>query len=138
MKAHLILLAGGDLGSRERRSQELREAGFAVQTALDGSAAYLKIPPDKTVLVIIDLAISRWNGMEIVRQIKAIAPQVPVLALAPLADRGTVNKVGRAGADEVLHRSCSVEQLTSALGRLLSVEKPDHVVRYPTRLAAEW
>jgi DNA-binding response OmpR family regulator len=90
----------------------LRAEGFAVEIAHDGPSAvelFLACEPD---LVVLDVMLPGFDGLEVCRRIQAVRP-VPVLMLTA-RDAETDLLVGLAdGADDYLTKPFSIRELTA-------------------------
>jgi DNA-binding response OmpR family regulator len=102
----------------EAVAARLRAEGFAVETAGDGPsavAAAARTPPD---LVVLDVMLPGFDGLEVCRRIQAARP-VPVLMLTARDDE-TDLLVGLAvGADDYLTKPFSMRELAARVHALL-------------------
>jgi DNA-binding NarL/FixJ family response regulator len=71
-------------------------------------------------LILLDISILGWNGIELLKEIKAIRPKLPVLILTMYAGRQFTVRALKAGADGCLALDGAVETLLEAVGRLLA------------------
>ena len=112
---------------------EQQEEFEVVGEAGDGRSAVrmvLDLEPD---VLVMDIAMPDLNGIEATRQIKAVAPQVKVIALSMHADRRFVEGMLGAGASGYVLKSSASEELVSAIrevtsGRVYTSPKITHVV----------
>ncbi|MGI9606867.1 MAG: hybrid sensor histidine kinase/response regulator [Acidimicrobiales bacterium] len=76
-----ILLADDDPAVQEVLRQHLESAGFGVLTADDGNQAVdrFRSAPDDVSALVLDLAMPGLDGVQVYREIAAMAPDVPVL-----------------------------------------------------------
>ena len=84
-----------------------------------GVALAKKLNPN---VVIMDIAMPDLNGVEATRQIVAKCPGVKVITLSMNSDRRYVKGMLRAGASGYLTKSCSLEELISAI-RIVAANK---------------
>ena len=73
-------------------------------------------------VVIMDIAMPDLNGIEATRQIVAKCPGVKIITLSMNSDRRYVQGMLRAGASGYLTKSCSLEELISAI-RIVAANK---------------
>ncbi len=84
-----VLLAEDDASVRGLISSVLRSRGFTVETASDGQEALelFQRHSNTVELLITDLAMPRKNGVELIRDIRALVPELPIVAMS--ADLGS-------------------------------------------------
>jgi DNA-binding response OmpR family regulator len=93
----------------------LRENGYDVLTASDGSEALAKIEGVRLGLIILDLNLAGESGVMLMRFLKRNHPQVPILLYTGMEhDDGTVRAMLRDGADQYLKKG-SMEELLKAV-----------------------
>ena len=66
---------------------------------------------EKPILVIVDLACTTANPIEVIQEMKAL--QIPVIAFGAHVDADALRAAREAGADQVMPRSKFVEKLES-------------------------
>ncbi len=113
-----ILVVEDERAIAEAVAARLRAEGFAVELAADGPgavAAARRIRPD---LVVLDIMLPGFDGLEVCRRIQAERP-VPVIMLTA-RDEETDLLVGLAvGADDYLTKPFSVRELAARVHALL-------------------
>jgi DNA-binding response OmpR family regulator len=113
-----VLVVEDELTIAESVAARLRAEGFQVDLAHDGPAAVakaLEIEPD---LVVLDVMLPGFDGLEVCRRIQAHRP-VPVLMLTARGDE-TDLLVGLAvGADDYLTKPFSIRELAARVHALL-------------------
>ena len=97
----------------------LSEAGYEVDTAEDGYSALKKVHEGSADLVISDIKMPRMNGIELIKQLKIIHPDVPVIALSGLHDINTVRAAMREGAYDYLFKPFDFSEAEMAIERAL-------------------
>ena len=65
--AEAILVADDEAGVRESLAEVLRDAGYAVETAVDGSAALAALDDHDFAVVITDLRMPGADGLAVLR-----------------------------------------------------------------------
>ena len=101
----------------------LRNAGYKVEVAHDGAAgieAVLRFLPD---LVVLDLAMPKGNGIEILDKIRSTpeSAATPVIVFSNTYTNERLQQVWDAGASQVLSKASSTpKQLIAAVRELLS------------------
>lgn len=84
--AKKILFAEDEPALQRALSESLREAGFAVVSALDGEAACAKVVEEKPDLILLDLILPKKDGFEVLRTLKnnPSVADIPVIVLTNL------------------------------------------------------
>ena len=96
------------------------QLGFqVVAIGKDGNEAvdlYRKHKPD---LVTMDLTMPEMDGIECIRQIRAIDPKVRILVVSALSDKATAIQALKEGAQGFLDKPFTEAELSDAIGELL-------------------
>ena len=120
----------------------LRE-GFLVEVAEDGLVAVKKLPAVKPDLVVLDLMMPRFNGVDVLKFIRSdpVLKATPVIILsnAFMSDLGQA--VAAVGAELTLLKSgCTPAQLVTAAGKLLgcAVREEESSQRIAVKEPSAW
>ncbi len=97
----------------------LTARGFEVALAEDGAGALQRIGHAAPSAILLDLKMPNLDGMQVLEQIKLIAPHVPVIILTAYGDIPTVVEAMRLGADDYLTKPFGKEEVVLALSRAL-------------------
>ncbi|MCX5820128.1 MAG: response regulator, partial [Deltaproteobacteria bacterium] len=81
-----VLVADDEEEIRKILSNILEKEGFEVITASDGEQAMQKICSDIPDAVLLDVRMPGLNGMEVLKKIKAIEENLPVVLVTAYAD----------------------------------------------------
>jgi DNA-binding response OmpR family regulator len=118
MSQRRILLVEDERTIAESVAARLRAEGFAVQIAGDGPSAVAAAERDRPDLVVLDVMLPGFDGLEVCRRIQAVRP-TPVLMLTARDDE-TDLLVGLAvGADDYLTKPFSMRELAARVHALL-------------------
>ena len=101
-----ILLILGDYLSNE---------GFNVLTAKDGLQAIQKIKEYVVDLVLLDIAMPEMNGIEALREIKKIKPELPAIMITAFRDAEKVVEAFRLGAFDCIFKPFDLKYLRKAV-----------------------
>jgi DNA-binding response OmpR family regulator len=113
-----ILVVEDERTIAESVAARLRAEGFLVDLAFDGPSAVAKTTAVNPDLVVLDVMLPGFDGLEVCRRIQADRP-VPVLMLTARADE-TDLLVGLAvGADDYLTKPFSMRELAARVHALL-------------------
>ena len=74
-----ILLVDDEEGIQLLYQEEFQDEGYEVISAFTGEEALEKFRSEAPDLVILDIQMPGMNGIEVLRQMKMIAPQLPVI-----------------------------------------------------------
>ena len=95
-----------------------KEAAFGeAEDGLQALEAALSHPWD---LVILDIAMPGLGGLEVLRELRAQRPELPVLMFSMHAERQYVVRAFRVGANGYLTKSSAAAELIKAVGHLLA------------------
>lgn len=89
------------------------------ESADEAEAAIRKLGPD---LVIIDISLKQGDGMELVRQVRAHHPKLPILVLSMHDETIYAERVLAAGANGYVMKQAAPEEFLAALRRVLAGE----------------
>ena len=113
-----ILVVEDERTIAESVAARLRAEGFAVDLAHDGPSAVSKVVTDRPDLVVLDVMLPGFDGLEVCRRIQSVYP-VPVLMLTARGNE-TDLLVGLAvGADDYLTKPFSMRELAARVHALL-------------------
>ncbi|MCE6998013.1 response regulator transcription factor [Saccharothrix sp. S26] len=113
-----VLVVEDDLTIAESVAARLRAEGFEVELAHDGPSAVTRARDVRPDLVVLDVMLPGFDGLEVCRRIQAEQP-VPVLMLTARGDE-TDLLVGLAvGADDYLTKPFSIRELAARVHALL-------------------
>ncbi|PIE60670.1 MAG: two-component system response regulator [Desulfobulbus propionicus] len=79
MKKKRILLVDDEKGIQLLYREEFEEEGYEVESALSGEEALHKFKKTHPDLVILDINMPGKNGIEVLREMKEMQPQLPVI-----------------------------------------------------------
>ncbi len=110
-----ILLIEDDERIREIVERGLASRGFAVSSASDGTTGLELVRKLDVDLIILDLMLPDRPGLQVLEELRAVRPQLPVIVLTALAD--IPSRVGGldAGADDYLTKPFSIEELAARI-----------------------
>ena len=107
-----ILLVEDDPSIREVTAIGLRQAGFTVDTADDGRAGLARFEAASPDLVLLDVMLPGFDGLEVCRAIRRTST-VPIVMLTARADTIDVVVGLEAGADDYVRKPFEVPELVA-------------------------
>jgi PAS domain S-box-containing protein len=102
-------------------TQTLTELGYtpvgftASATAIEAFLA----DPQRFDAVITDESMPGTSGSELIRKMRTIRPQIPIVLMSGYLNTAVVQRAREAGADEVLKKPLSARELATSLARVL-------------------
>ncbi|HXE14356.1 MAG TPA: response regulator [Bryobacteraceae bacterium] len=119
-----ILLVDDDPSIRNLYSKALSQAGFAVETAPNGKAAFQTVEQFQPHLIILDLVMPEQEGIETLLQVQSKNPKVPVLAISGAMGASEYLSVANIlGARRTLEKPIKAERLVQTVRALLAEAK---------------
>jgi two-component system OmpR family response regulator len=114
-----VLVVDDEATLSELLSMALRYEGWDVRTAADGSSAVRSAREFRPDAVVLDVMLPDFDGIEVLRRMRAESPEVPVLFLT--AKDAVEDRVAglTAGGDDYVTKPFSVEELVARLRGLL-------------------
>jgi len=92
-----MLVVENDPSTRELLREFLLEEGWTVKLAQDGKEALLKVRKESFDLVLTDLKMPRMNGIQLLKEMRKIAPHIRVIAMSATGDSRTAVKMKELG-----------------------------------------
>ncbi|MBM7491541.1 response regulator transcription factor [Micromonospora luteifusca] len=118
MKERRVLVVEDERTIAESIAARLRAEGFAVQIAADGPSAVAQFHAGQPDLVVLDVMLPGFDGLEVCRRIQADRP-VPVLMLTARDDENDLLVGLAVGADDYLTKPFSMRELAARVHVLL-------------------
>jgi two-component system invasion response regulator UvrY len=86
--------------------------------AIDGRELLAKLAKDKYDVVVLDISMPGQNGIDVLRQIKSLYPELPVLILSMHPEEQYAVRALRAGAAGYLTKESATGELISAIRKI--------------------
>lgn len=112
-----ILLVDDEESIQLLYREEFRDEGFEVVSALNGTEALEKFKADDFDLVILDIQMPGMNGIEVLRQMKMMNPDIPVILSSAFNEYK--QDLGAWASDEYVVKSADISELKETVLRLL-------------------
>ena len=113
-----ILLVDDEEGTQFLYREVLEGDGYEVHSALTGKDALQKLKTVSPDLVILDINMPGMNGIEILREIKAIKPNIPVVLFS--AYHEYKQDIGAWVSDDYIVKSVDFDELKAAVRQYLA------------------
>jgi CheY-like chemotaxis protein len=97
----------------------LERGGYAVTSTTSGELAMQTAAKDRPDLLVLDLSMPKPDGFEILKQLRATAPEVCVLVISGFLQGSLLKAAKYVGAAETLSKTDAPESLLETVDRLL-------------------
>jgi DNA-binding response OmpR family regulator len=97
--------------------EEIEEEGFAVDVAHNGEQALESFKADPPNLVILDINMPGMNGIEVLRQMKNMHRELPVILSSAYPEYK--ENLGAWASDEYIVKSANTDELKAAVHKYL-------------------
>lgn len=114
-----ILLVEDDKGIARFVRQGLSENAFSVDVASDGEAGLRSALEKKHDLIILDILLPKMEGVEVLRRIRGLGIQAPVIFLTAKDTETDIVQGLNSGADDYLVKPFSFNELLARVQALL-------------------
>ena len=112
-----ILLVDDEEGIQLLYQEEFQDEGYEVISAFTGEEALEKFKSEVPDLVILDIQMPGMNGIEVLRQMKMIAPQLPIILST--AYHEYKQDLSAWASDEYIVKSPDLQKLKEAIRKYL-------------------
>ncbi len=140
--ARRILLADDSVTAQNMGRRILTDAGYEVVTVNNGSAALKKIAENKPDIIVLDVYMPGYGGLEVCQRVKEAAEtsRIPVLLTVGKLEPFRPEEARRVGADAFIIKPFEATELLTALTRLedkiVAGPQPQKSGRFAKALAA--
>ncbi len=112
-----ILLVDDEDGIHLLYREEFEEEGYEVVSAYNGDQAIEKFQEEKPDLVILDINMPGMNGIEVLRRLKEISPELPVILSSAYTEYK--QDFGSWASEEYIVKSSDLTELKNAVKKYL-------------------
>jgi CheY-like chemotaxis protein len=135
--ARKILLADDSVTAQNMGRKILADAGYEVITVNNGSAALKKIAEQKPDLIVLDVYMPGYSGLEVCQRLKEVAEtaRIPILLTVGKLEPFKTDEAKRVRADGYIVKPFEASELLSALSKLEDKIVPRAETSKPGRLA---
>ncbi len=138
-QTHKILIVDDEQNMRVALFEALSRNGHEVAVAENGQMALEMIARQPPELVITDIKMPGMDGLELLRQVKALRPELPVVIMTGFATVDTAVEAMKQGAFDYLLKPFPVEVIEETVARVFALARrlPQSVDRPGVQKAAE-
>lgn len=114
-----ILVVEDEAALRQQLDAQLREAGYAVDSAADGEDGFFLGRENPVDLAVVDLGLPKLSGIDVIRRWRDAGRNFPVLILTARGRWQDKVEGLNAGADDYLTKPFQAEELLARVNALL-------------------
>lgn len=122
-EAPLILVVDDQMGVRRLIQEVFREVGYRVATAIHGQEAMALCSVELPAVVLLDVKMPVMDGVETLRTLHNIYPDLPVIIMTAVGDGDRVQEVLSIGARTCISKPFDVFDLRQQVQKVLEEEK---------------
>lgn len=111
-----VLIVEDDEVLRARLARAFADRGFRVRQAADGERALTAVREASPDIAIVDLRMPGMPGLDVVREVKRLAPGSAIVVLTAYGSIATAVEALRLGARHYLTKPADVDDILAALG----------------------
>lgn len=116
-----VLVVDDDNSIRRTLEMHLSDEGFDVLTAADGQEGVDLALGEAVDFVLLDLRLPKLDGFEVLRQVKAQKPALPVVVITAFDDMQTAIDAIRLGALDHLGKPLDLDQLDEVVAKIVEM-----------------
>jgi two-component system response regulator AtoC len=120
MKSKKILIVDDDQTMRMALADSLETSGFDVCIAENGDEALKMFAKNNFEVVVTDMRMPKMGGMDVLKEIKKISPQTPVILITAYGTVKTAVEAMKEGAAEFIMKPFSLDDLEFAVRNVLA------------------
>jgi len=120
MSLKKILIIDDELQLVESLAVRLKASGYAVQTAPDGVSGINKFKEESPDLVILDIMMPGLSGLDVLKELKQISLNTPVIMLTAYGTSESAIEALRLGAYDHLSKPFNTQTLLEMVKKALT------------------
>ena len=110
-----VLVVDDDLATVELLQEFLSTKGYEVLTASDGAEALRTVKAERPHLLLLDVMMPKMDGLEVLRQVRAIDPTVGVIMVTGLTEEAIGRQAMELGAFDYIVKPLDLPYLERSL-----------------------
>ncbi|MBA7573444.1 Transcriptional regulatory protein ZraR [subsurface metagenome] len=120
MKTKTILVVDDDSSMRMVLSESLENCGYKVETSGGGADALEKFQEDAFDVVVTDMKMPGIGGMEVLRGVKKISSEIPVVVMTAYGTVNTAVEAMKEGAEDFIMKPFSMDHLEAVVKKVMA------------------
>ncbi|MFQ6618101.1 MAG: sigma-54-dependent transcriptional regulator [Fidelibacterota bacterium] len=101
----------------------LSEEGFNVDSAGSGEEALKKVSTGGWDLLMVDIKMPGMDGIELLKKIKGLQPEIPIIIITAYASIGTAVNAMKSGAEDYLVKPFNTDELKFVIQKTINHQK---------------
>lgn len=118
MKQRILVIDDDELVTTSLK-RALNQSGYQVEVALSGKAGLKEIEDSEPDMVLLDIFLGDYNGLEVLKKIQSINPDLPVVMITGFADVQTAVNAIKMGAIDFILKPINLDQLELIINKTL-------------------
>jgi two-component system nitrogen regulation response regulator NtrX len=132
-----VLIVDDEVSIIESLEGILSDDGFEVMHAFNGYEALKKIETDSPDIVLLDIWMPGMDGIETLKEIKRLAPNLPVVMITGHGTIESAVDATKAGAYDFLEKPLSIDKVMVTINNALNFRKLEEENRYLRKKSIE-
>ena len=120
-----LLIVDDDLSMRTALSESLASCGYAVETAENGAEGLNRFRENVFDAVITDMRMPKMGGMDVLRGVKRISFETPVVVITAYGTVNTAVEAMKEGAADFIMKPFSLDDLECVVNNVLNARPQD-------------
>lgn len=125
MKQEKILLVDDEEIILETVGDDLRKAGFSVVQANNGNEGLRQFKAEKFDLVISDLMMDEMDGFGVLKEIKKISPETPVIIITGYPSSNAAKEALIMGASDIIIKPSGLTEIFKVINQHIRPPKSE-------------
>jgi len=119
-----ILLIEDDEDVAEVLAEAFAAGGHEIAIALTGEDGLARLVRDHPDAIVLDVRLPGLNGVDVLRQIRSLDHELPVIIMTGLATPGELTEIRRLGVTEIVEKPELLKRFGEALARIAQRNLP--------------
>jgi two-component system phosphoglycerate transport system response regulator PgtA len=140
MSEHCILVIEDQEDLAELYEEVIKKAGYGSRTALTGEEGLAEFRANGADVILLDMTLPEMHGAEVLREIRAINPSIPVIIITGEASEQLHQQCERLGVHDYLAKPVDYNALLTSIKLALEIPAEEAEVltlRLPARVIAQ-
>lgn len=116
-----VLIADDEANMRWALDKALTKAGYEVIAAENGQVALETIRTERPDLALLDLKMPKINGMEVLKKVKELAIEIPVIIMTAHGNTAKAVEAMKQGAYDYITKPFDIDELLMTVAKALEV-----------------
>ncbi len=125
MESKSVLVVDDEKNIRFTLCESLEPLGLEIDTAINGEEALEKLKEKNFGLILLDLRMPGMNGMEVLKQISKLRPDIRVIIITAHGTIDTAVEAMKLGAVDFIQKPFAPKEIRQLVSRVIDREKID-------------